>query len=252
MAFIEFRSVSKRYQRVVALDNVSVSIAEGSCTAVVGPNGSGKTTLIKLLMGLALPDTGKIFFQGADIRGKHAYRQYIAYMPQLSYFPANLRVSELFALLPKLRRQPANPEPLIERFGIHTYLHKRWGALSGGMKQKVSLTLALMFDVPLYVLDEPTNGLDPVATRDLIQLLRSMLNQGKTILFTGHVMAFVERIASHVIFLVEGKKYFEGELKELLARTSTSSLEEAAVHLIMNHAGVQDLQVCPQPVRTES
>ncbi len=252
MALVEFRSVSKRYQRVVALDQVSARILEGSCTAVVGPNGSGKTTLIKLLMGLAIPDSGTILFRGTDIRGKYAYRRHIAYMPQLSYFPANLRVSELFALLPRLRRQPANPNPLIERFGIHTYLHKRWGTLSGGMKQKVSLALALMFDVPLYVLDEPTNGLDPVATRDLIRLLTSMLNQGKTILFTGHVMAFVERIASHVIFLVEGKKYFEGALKELLTRTRTSSLEEAAVHLIMNHSGVQGLEVRPQPVRTES
>ncbi len=235
MALVRFHDIHKRFGPLKVLQGISLDITAGKRTAILGPNGSGKTTLIKTLLGMVLPDAGDVFFRDASVLGKYQYRKALVYMPQIAIFPHNLRVRELIALVPRLRQQPARPEPVIERFGVGEFMHKRMNALSGGMKQKVNLVLAFMFDAPLLILDEPTNGLDPLATLELKKLMKEETARGKTILFSSHLMSFVQQLAEHIVFLLEGKIYFQGAPEALLHSTGTDSVEEAVAWLMKRH-----------------
>ncbi len=240
MALVRFHHIHKRFGPLEVLRGISVDILEGQRTAILGPNGSGKTTLIKTLLGMVIPDRGEVLFKGQSVIGKYLYRQEMVYMPQIAIFPHNLTVKELIALVPRLRRQPAHPDPLIERFEVHHFLEKRMNELSGGMKQKVNLVLAFMFDVPLLILDEPTNGLDPIATIELKKLMEEETHKGKTIIFSSHLMEFVQHMAQRIVFLLEGHIYFEGTIEALLHSTETASVEAAVAQLMkQSHAQTQ-------------
>lgn len=134
-------------------------------TAVVGPNGSGKTTLIKSILGLTTPDAGEVLLDGRPVRDGCAYRARIGYMPQEARFPENLSAREVIDLLKDLRGRPADTdEELVEAFGLEPEFDKPLRTLSGGNRQKVSAVLAFLFRPDVFILDEPTAGLDPVAS----------------------------------------------------------------------------------------
>jgi len=232
---VQFIEVSKKFGKLVILNKVSIDIEEGLRTAILGPNGSGKTTLIKTLLGMVVPDTGTILFRGNPILKQWRYRREIAYMPQVASFPQNLTVKELLELIPKIRKQKANYNDLVERFGINAFMHKKINMLSGGMKQKVNLALAFMFDVPLIILDEPTNGLDPVSLLQLKKLLYEEEKKGKTIIFTSHVMDFVQQMANKIVFLLEGVVRFQGDTLKILKERDAHSLEEAIASLMLKN-----------------
>ncbi|NPA34266.1 MAG: ABC transporter ATP-binding protein [Chlorobi bacterium] len=237
---VRFIEVNKKFGKLQVLDNVSIDVEEGIRTAILGPNGSGKTTLIKTLLGMVIPDSGEVLFKGESVLGKYKYRREIVYMPQIALFPQNLTVKELLDLIPKLRMQPAKYDGLIERFGVNEFMHKKMNALSGGMRQKVNLVLAFMFDVPLIILDEPTNGLDPVAVLELKKLLREEEEKGRTIIFTSHIMDFVQQMADRIVFLLEGVVKFKGTVEEILQETDSTSLEEAVASLILKSQKVHN------------
>ena len=232
---VKFIEVNKRFGRLQVLKDVSINVEEGIKTAILGPNGSGKTTLIKTLLGMVIPDSGDVIFKGESVLGKYKYRREIVYMPQIALFPQNLTVKELLELIPKLRKQEAKYDDLVDRFGVNEFMHKKMNALSGGMRQKVNLVLAFMFDVPLVILDEPTNGLDPVAVLELKKLLYEEEKKGRTIMFTSHIMDFVQQMADRIVFLLEGVVNFEGTVSEILTETGTSNLEEAVASLIIQN-----------------
>jgi len=240
MEMVRFIEVNKKFGKLQVLDNVSIDVEEGIRTAILGPNGSGKTTLIKTLLGMVIPDSGEVLFKGESVLGKYKYRREIVYMPQIALFPQNLTVKELLDLIPKLRMQPAKYDGLIERFGVNEFMHKKMNALSGGMRQKVNLVLAFMFDVPLIILDEPTNGLDPVAVLELKKLLREEEEKGRTIIFTSHIMDFVQQMADRIVFLLEGVVKFKGTVEEILQETDSTSLEEAVASLILKSQKVHN------------
>ncbi len=235
MEMVKFIEVNKRFGRLQVLKDVSIDVEEGIKTAILGPNGSGKTTLIKTLLGMVIPDSGDVIFKGESVLGKYKYRREIVYMPQIALFPQNLTVKELLELIPKLRKQEAKYDDLVDRFGVNEFMHKKMNALSGGMRQKVNLVLAFMFDVPLVILDEPTNGLDPVAVLELKKLLYEEEKKGRTIMFTSHIMDFVQQMADRIVFLLEGVVNFEGTVSEILTETGTSNLEEAVASLIIQN-----------------
>ncbi len=229
---LRIQNLCKRFGKLEVLRNVHLDLEDNHLFFIVGPNGSGKTTLIKCILGMVLPDSGMIYFQEKSIKKQWHYRRFISYMPQIAYFPANITPWELMQFLTKIRGEAPYKEALITYFGIEDFLHKQMRALSGGMRQKVNLVLALMFDTPLYILDEPTTGLDPVANQKLKQLLKRYREQQKTFIITSHVMRFVEEVADIIVFLLEGHIHFKGSVQQLLQETQTKTLEEAiAKHL---------------------
>ena len=224
---IEVENLHKKFGKNTVLSGLSLHIDGAGIYAVLGPNGSGKTTLIKSILGMVVPDKGQIRVNGQNTLRKWKYREKLSYLPQIANFPGNLSVSELLAMIIDLRRQPARQDELIAQFGLEPFLKKKLSTLSGGTRQKVNLAIAFMFDSPLYILDEPTTGLDPASLIRLKERTRVEKSRGKVLLVTTHIMQFVEELADQVIYLLEGEIYFKGTLEELRSATGQENVEHA-------------------------
>lgn len=232
MASVHIKDLQKRFGKLTVLSGLDLEIASGGIFAVLGPNGSGKTTLIKCILGMVIPDQGEILINGESVLGKWRYRDKLNYLPQIANFPPNLTVSELLGMVGEMRPQESHQAELVTLFGLEDFLGKKLGTLSGGTKQKVNLVLTFMFDSPLLILDEPTNGLDPIAMIHLKKLIQRENEKGKTILITTHIMSLVEEIAQDIVFLLDGKIHFRGSVQVLLSRTEQVNLEHAIAHLM--------------------
>jgi Cu-processing system ATP-binding protein len=229
---IEFKNLHKSFGKLVVLNNLDLNISEGGIFAILGPNGSGKTTLIKCLLGMVIPHKGEITYKNKSVLGKWDYRNDLNYLPQIANFPPNLTVQELIEMVKNLRPKSANEQDLIKLFGLNDSLQKKLGNLSGGTKQKVNIVLTFMFDSNLIILDEPTNGLDPIALIHLKELIMKEKAKGKTILITTHIMSVVEELANEIVFILDGKIYFKGSVDALKEQTNNSNLEHAIANLI--------------------
>ncbi|MCF6296561.1 MAG: ABC transporter ATP-binding protein [Flavobacteriaceae bacterium] len=229
---INIKNLHKKFGKLTVLDGLDLNINKGGIFAVLGPNGSGKTTLIKCLLGMVVPNSGEILVNNKSVLKKWNYRNDINYLPQIANFPANLSVKELIAMVKNLRPKSSNEEELIQLFGLQNFLSKKLGNLSGGTKQKVNLVLTFMFDSELIILDEPTTGLDPIALIALKKRIRKEKEKGKTILITTHIMSVVEELADEIVFLLDGKIYFQGCVNTLKKQTNQTNLEHAIANLI--------------------
>ena len=162
---VKIENVNKRFRKLHALNSVDVEFRKGQVVSLVGPNGSGKTTLIKSILGLVRPDTGTIYFDDVAVTEDVRYRENIGYMPQIGRYPDNMKIGQLFDMLKNVRGKHEHiDEELYYRFKLDTLLAKTMRTLSGGTRQKVSAALAFLFNPDVLILDEPTAGLDPVAS----------------------------------------------------------------------------------------
>ena len=232
---IKIKHLNKKFGKLEVLKDLELTIKKGTINAILGPNGSGKTTLIKCMLGMVIPDSGTISIADKSIKGDWKYRDEIDYMPQIANFPPNLKVKEIIAMLKDIRNREARDAELIEYFELSPYLNKQLRNLSGGTKQKVNIVLAFMFDNPLLILDEPTSGLDPVALLRLKKLIDEEVKKGKTILFTTHIIRLVEDLAEDIVFLLEGKIYFQGTVKEMVSQQNAPDLEHAIADIFKNN-----------------
>lgn len=239
---IRIKDLHKKFGSQVVLDGLNLDIEEQGIVAVLGPNGSGKTTLIKSILGMVVPDKGQIDLYGKSVIKRWKYRQNIDYLPQIANFPGNLKVMELITMIKDLRGKEARDRELIEFFKLEPYLDKKLNKLSGGTKQKVNLVLCFMFDSPLIILDEPTSGLDPISLLHLRDLIQQEKEKGKTILITSHIMNFVEEVSDRIVFLLEGKIYFDGTVSQLKTNTRQQDFERAIANLLSEEY-VQDFKI---------
>ena len=218
---IEFRNLTKRYGSFLALDDVSLDIHEGESFALLGPNGSGKTTLLKCLMGLSVPTAGSIRVNGvAHNHSTREIRREMSFLPQRLSFHENLTAREVLEFYSALRKLPEGriDEVLSNKhFDFNGFCHKPVGDLSGGMVQRLGLAVACLPDAPILVLDEPTVSLDPQGAINFRSFLKILKSEGKTIVFSSHVLADVEQLADRVGILVGG---------QLVAIESTAQLQD--------------------------
>jgi Cu-processing system ATP-binding protein len=213
---LEIKRLFKKFGKLQVLDDVNLDIKVPGIYAVLGPNGSGKTTLIKSILGMVIPDKGDIIFDNEKIKNKYEYRRQISYLPQIARFPENLTCWELISMIKNIREQKSDEDPLIQIFDLDKHLDKDLKYLSGGTKQKINLVLAMMFDSPVLIFDEPTAGLDPLALLRFKELLSNLKSKGKIIILTTHEINFVEQVADSIIFLLDGKVYFNGTIENLV------------------------------------
>jgi ABC-2 type transport system ATP-binding protein len=202
---IVFTNVTKRYGRDYALDDVSFALPENQALALWGPNGAGKTTAIKCVLGL-LRYQGAITVAGLDAarQGRQA-RARIGYVPQELAFYTDLSTLETAHYFADLREaDPAQVATVLDKVELTAHAHKPVGALSGGMKQRLALALALLGDPPVLVLDEPTSNLDRAARDHFLHLLADVKDAGRTILFTSHRLEEVEYLADDVLVMDRG------------------------------------------------
>ena len=224
---IVVEDLHKKFGKNEVLIGIDLKIEKPGIYAILGPNSSGKTTVIKSILGMVIPNKGRIEVFGKNVSRKWKYRKNVNYMPQIANFPGNLKVGELLDMIKDLRRNHSDETRLIELFGLEPFLNKKLANLSGGTKQKVNIVIALMFNSQLLILDEPTAGLDPAALIVLKKLILEEKAKGKVILITTHIMDFVEEMADEIVYLLEGKIYFQGSIKELTKRTEQSDFEHA-------------------------
>jgi Cu-processing system ATP-binding protein len=226
-------ALRKRFGRLPVLQGLDLEIPVGGITALVGPNAAGKSTFIKLVLGLVRPDAGELRVLGYDPRDGDHYREHVGYMPQAARFPDNLTGHEVLRLLAGLRGNPERQDrELIEAFGLEAELRKPVRTLSGGTRQKLNAVVAFLFRPALVILDEPTAGLDPVASAVLKDKVLAAPALGTSVLLTSHLMGEVEELADRVAFLIEGRVRFHGTVQALRADTGEQRLERAVAQLM--------------------
>ena len=230
---IKIENLHKNFGKLTVLDGLNLEIKKGGIFAILGPNGSGKTTLIKCLLGMVIPNSGKIIHENESVLHKWRYRNKINYLPQIANFPANLTVNELLKMVKNLRPKASNDKELISKFSVESFLNKKLGNLSGGTKQKINIILTFMFDSDLIILDEPTTGLDPISLIYLKKIIQEEKAKGKTILVTTHIMGLVEEIADEIVFILDGKIYFKGSIETLKKQTEQKNIEHAIANLML-------------------
>jgi ABC-type multidrug transport system ATPase subunit len=203
---IEVANLTKRYGPVLAVDDLSFEVHAGETLALIGPNGAGKTTTLKILLGLARPDSGRVRMgrEGLPPSDPRARRE-LGYVPQRVHFPAGRTVFEILSFFADLRGldEPA-VHAALDRVGLSTHASRHADQLSGGYMQRLSLSQALLGDPGVLVLDEPTASLDPEATWEFRKLIENLQHEGKTILLCSHLLSEVERVADRVLILVNG------------------------------------------------
>ncbi|NUM48628.1 MAG: ATP-binding cassette domain-containing protein, partial [Anaerolineales bacterium] len=224
---ISVQHVTKRYKKVTALKDVTFVLAPGAALALWGANGAGKTTLLKAILGL-IDFGGQITVGGHDVRrqGKLA-RHLIGYVPQEFAF-YDLGVLETMQFYARLKKaNPARIPDLLERLGLSAHATKRVGALSGGLRQRLALAVALLDDPPLLMLDEPLANLDARARREYQMLLSALRKEGKTLLFASHRLEEVETLADQVLMLQEGR------LQEIITPEELRARHLAEIDLVL-------------------
>lgn len=204
---IEIKNISKKYGRVCALSDVSIELGHG-IYALLGPNGSGKTTLMNILAGLLKPSAGEVIYNGKDIRKRGLeYRSKVGYMPQYPAMYPTFSVKEFLLYIAEIKALPKEREGeidyLLSRVELSDVWDRRISALSGGMKQRLSLCSAVLGDPEILILDEPTAGLDPKQRVALRQFVAEIA-QNKTVLWATHIVSDVESIADSIIFMKKG------------------------------------------------
>ncbi|GAB4030234.1 ABC transporter ATP-binding protein [Spirosoma gilvum] len=230
---ITISNLTKSYGRQTVLYPLSVQLQAGQAVSLIGPNGAGKTTLIKSILGLVVPDSGDIWFHGQSILGGWQYRQHIGYMPQIGRYPDNMTIRQVFTMLKELRAtapQVANiplDEELIDAFALNRHMDKPMRSLSGGTRQKVSACMAFMFNPGVLILDEPTAGLDPLATEILKDKIRREKENGKLILITSHILSDLEELTTEIMYLQDGRLQFFNSVDWLKDVTGEQKLSRA-------------------------
>ncbi|MDI3320245.1 ABC transporter ATP-binding protein [Pinibacter soli] len=233
---ISATNISKQFGKLKALDNISVTYPAGECIALIGPNGSGKTTFIKSILGMVVPDSGKILFKGKDIAHDCHYRSDIGYMPQIGRYPENMTIGQVLEMMKDIRNHRGSlDDDLVNDFNFKSLLNKRMRTLSGGTRQKVSAALAFMFNPEVLILDEPTAGLDPVASEILKQKIVKEKEKGKLILITSHVLSELDDIVTQVMYMQDGKMIFYKPFDLLQFETGENKLSKAIATIMQQN-----------------
>jgi Cu-processing system ATP-binding protein len=216
------------------LNNISAEFEKGQVVSLIGPNGSGKTTLIKSILGMVRPDEGKIEVDGVVINGDPLYREKIGYMPQIGRYPDNMKVGQLFKMLKNIRgiEESKLNSSLIRQFELESIYEKPMRTLSGGTRQKVSAAVAFLFDPAILILDEPTAGLDPLASEILKEKIIDEKKRNKLILITSHILSDLDEFTTHIMYLQEGKMQFFKDLPALQEETGELRIGKAIARIM--------------------
>ncbi len=259
---IETAGLTKSFGSHTVVDDLNLAVPEGSVFGFLGPNGSGKTTTVRMLLGLAFPDAGRVRILGHDIRDAPAELlasvgsliEGPAFYPFLTGWENLIRFDAVGPGGPKSTRSERVGSALA-RVGLSTASSRRFKTYSLGMRQRLALAGALVRQPRMLILDEPTNGLDPQGTREVRSLIRGLADDGTTVFLSSHLLAEVEQVCTHVAVLRLGRLVADGSLTELRAgrlptlRVETPDGEEAAACL-HRLAGIGVLTVAPDGLGT--
>jgi ABC-2 type transport system ATP-binding protein len=222
---IDVTGLRKRYGRVEALADLTMTVRPGEVFGFLGPNGAGKTTTVKLLLGLARPSGGKGRLLGAPLGDREARRR-VGYLPELFRYQPWLRAREVLALHADLigLPGPGRARAFDEVFGLVGLADRASDAVSGfskGMQQRLGIGVALLGDPALVILDEPTSALDPIGRIDVRGILRTARDRGAAVFLNSHLLSEVEQVCDRVAIVDRGRVVADGPLAEVLGEQET-------------------------------
>ena len=228
---IEVTHLTRRFGNLTAVDDLSFTVKPGEAVALWGANGAGKTTAVRCLLNL-IPFEGQITIAGLDVRQhSKAVRTHIGFVPQELNFHDDLTVSETVTFYGRLRKLPHGTDltSLLTRLELIPHINKRVRDLSGGLKQRLALALALLADPPILILDEPTANLDIRAREEFLLFLHTLKQEGKTFVFSSHRLEEITALADRVLLLEAGKLVIDTPPHELERRLGW----ETTLHLYL-------------------
>jgi len=231
---IRIEHVTRKYGDLTAVSDVSLSIERGEIVGLLGHNGAGKTTLMKMITGFLEPTAGRIEVGGADVvEERLAVQRQLGYLPENAPLYPEMEVGEYLTMMANLREVPVERrekavQVAIERTGLTRHVGRPIGHLSKGFRQRVGLAQAIVHEPTLLVLDEPTNGLDPVQIQSIRELIKE-LGKDATIILSTHIMQEVEAVCDRVLVMIDGKLSADSSLTDMLtSHTLQISLEGAS------------------------
>ena len=256
MNSIELAGVNKYFGSHHAVADMTFAVPQGSVYGFLGPNGAGKTSTIRMIMSILYPDTGRVTVLGNEIPERVKDR--LGYLPEEKGLYKKMKVRELityFGTLKGLKRQDAfaRAAGLLDKFGLRHCENQRCEELSKGMGQKVQIISTLIHNPELIILDEPFSGLDPINVELVRDIILDLKRQGKTVIFSTHVMEQAEQICDSILLINHGRKLLDGSVKEIKQGFSTTlmldyegdpaHLQQPGVLRINNMGSVAELSI---------
>jgi ABC-2 type transport system ATP-binding protein len=236
---LQAQHLVKRFYGVTVVNDVSFEVRRGEVVGYLGPNGSGKSTTAKMLTGLLEASAGAVFFDGHDVRRDPVrFRQRLGYVPEEPILYTFQSAIEYLELVGRLRELPQSQlgkkiGALLELFGLTHAANQDIGSYSKGMKQRVMLIAALLHDPDVLILDEPDSGLDVTTTLVLRQLVTALAKRGKAVLYSSHVLEFVEKTCDRVLVIHQGRIVANNTVEALQGLVRSGSLEEVFSQLVL-------------------
>lgn len=260
MDLLKIENVTKSFANHVALDDVSLSIPEGSIYGLLGPNGAGKTTLLRIINRIIAPDSGRVLFGGKEITAEDVC--HIGYMPEERGLYKKMKVGEqaiFFARLKGMSRKEATEKlkAWFQKFGIEEWWNKDIGELSKGMAQKVQFITTVLHEPKLLIFDEPFSGFDPINANLLKEEILALRDKGATIIFSTHNMSSVEEVCDHITLIDKAKNILSGNVNEIrhkhgsnIFEISYRGEEEALVKVMTEVCEVMESKLAPKGYNT--
>lgn len=232
---IEIKNLTKKFNKFTALQDINLECKKGHSIAFIGPNGCGKTTLIKCILGLNVVESGDILVSGNSVKKDFLYREKIGYMPQIGKYPENMTIGQTIKMIQDNRKNVENIDTeLLEAFELTKLYDKKMSTLSGGTTQKVSAVLAFMFHPEIIILDEPTAGLDPLASEILKNKIIKERNNGKLIIITSHLLSELDDMVNEIVFINDGKVLVHQSVEDLKTETQQTKISDAITNILKN------------------
>ena len=231
-SIISIKGLTMSYGTKEVLKGIDLEINKGEIVGYIGPNGAGKSTTVKILLGIINSYGGKVEMFGKDIRTQGiGYKKRIGYIPEIAEIYENLTAHEYITFIAELYGveyavADARARKLMDLFGILQSYHVRMSSYSKGMKQKVLIISSLLHNPDILIFDEPLSGLDANSVMVFKELLSELAAQGKTVLYSSHIMDVVEKISSRIVLIDQGKVMANGSFNELKQKSKEGSLEE--------------------------
>ena len=248
MAAVEIQSLTKHFGATCVVDAVSVRVEAGEVVGLLGPNGAGKTTTLRMLAGLITPSAGSARLCGVDVSQEPLRaRRHLGFLTASTGLYDRLTVREILSIFGQLygltkEQLGLRIEAMIRELDLAAFVDRRCGTLSSGQKQRASIARAVVHDPEVYVLDEPTAALDPVASSAILDLVRSARNRKKAVLFSTHRMEEAEFLCDRLAFLRAGKVVTEGTAAQVRQASGQPTLTGAFLHFAR-----EELAAAPRP-----
>ncbi|MCK9225098.1 MAG: ATP-binding cassette domain-containing protein [Candidatus Muirbacterium halophilum] len=227
MERVEVKNVCKSYGKFVAVDNVNMSVSDGSIYGLLGPNGAGKSSTMRMIMNITAPDSGEVFLFGEKFTEKH--KKNIGYLPEERGLYPKMKVVDQLVFLSELKGMKKkqaydNSMMWLEKIGMIEWANKKVNELSKGMAQKIQFISTINHNPQLIIMDEPFSGLDPVNSRFFKDIIIDLKKEGKTIILSTHLMENAEKLCDNICLINKGKVVLSGNLQKIKEENSKNSV----------------------------